>query len=108
MQWGALAVAALLYMVSAYLTFSDKYRNAPYFLPACLGIGVLTASIWFGMVKYLDDKQKIYFFSLCWDTMMVMVFYFLPLFLGVKLDKWSLFGIGLMLVGLSIVKLRIA
>jgi hypothetical protein len=59
------------------------------------------------MARYLDNKQKIYIFSLLWDTVMVLVWYFIPiLFFGVKIDRWILLGVLLMVLGLSIIKVR--
>ena len=107
MEWFTLALAGLMYSYCAYLSYNDVMRNTWYYVPLCVFMGTVLSMVWFGMCWYLDDKHKIYVYSLCWDVVMAGVYYIFPvLFLGVKLDRWSLCGLFLILLGVAIIKLR--
>jgi drug/metabolite transporter (DMT)-like permease len=106
-QFVALFLIGIMYGFSAWLTYKESNRNSSWFIPALLAIGTVVNLVWAGMARYLDNKQKIYIFSLLWDTVMVLVWYFIPiLFFGVKIDRWILLGVLLMVLGLSIIKVR--
>ena len=106
-EWLILAVIACMYCVSAYLSYSEGCRRAPWYWPVSILVGLVISATWYAMVKYLDDKQRIYVYSMCWDTTMCCAFYITPLvFFGVKLDRWSVVGLAFMLTGLAIIKSR--
>ncbi len=107
MEWLVLLLVAGIYCICSWLTYSEEMRNKWYFMPLAVVLGTVVSVIWFLMVKYLDDKQKIYVYSLCWDFMMMFVYYLYPVaLLGVKLDKWSLVGLGMIVGGIAVIKLR--
>jgi hypothetical protein len=82
-------------------------REKWWFVPLSVGIGTIVSTIWVLTIRYLGDKQKIYVFSLFWDFVMMFVYYLLPVvWFGVKLDKWSVGGIMLMVLGLVVLKMR--
>lgn len=59
------------------------------------------------MTKYLDDRERIYFYNLCWDVVMVMVYYFIPVFFfGVHVDRYRIVGLLMMLGGLALMKMK--
>lgn len=107
MQWWMLLLSFFMYCVCAYFSYSDEMRKKPWFIPVAVGLGTVVSTIWFITVRWLDDKQKIYVFSLFWDFVMMFVYYFLPIvWFGVKLDKWAAVGMLMMVAGLVIVKAR--
>lgn len=107
MEWLALAFACMLYSFCAYLSYNDKMRDEWYYVPLCIFMGTIVSTIWFITCRYLDDKQRIYVYSLFWDLMMGGVYYFMPLlFFGVRIDRWSLFGLFMVVAGLTIIKVR--
>lgn len=107
MQWWMLLITFFVYCVCAYLSYSEEMRGKWWFVPVAVALGTVVSTIWFLTVRYLGDKQKIYVFSLFWDFVMMFVYYFLPVvWFGVKMDKWSLGGMVLMVTGLLIIKLR--
>lgn len=108
MEWFFLALIACVYCSSAYLSYNQDFRRASWYWPTCVVMGLLTSGVWYAMVKYLDNKQRIYVYSLCWDTVMCCSFYLVPVFFfGGKLDRWAVFGLILMLVGLAVLKIRV-
>lgn len=107
MQYIALVLIGIMCGLSAWITYKESNRNSSWFIPTLIGIDIVSNLVWAGMTRYLDDKQKIYVFSLFWDTVMVLVWYFIPImFFGVKIDRWILLGVLLMILGLSIIKVR--
>lgn len=107
MEWFTLLLVGVVYTISTYLTYSEDIRQKWYFIPLAVLLGSLTSVLWFCTVRYINDKDRIYVYSLFWDFVMIAIFYLYPvLFLGVKLDKWSLLGLFLVLVGIVIIKIR--
>lgn len=107
MEWFVLLFVSLLYAVGAYMTYTEEARKQWWFIPFAVGLGAVVSTLWFLMVRWLDDKQRIYVYSLFWDAIMIAVYYFLPpLIFGVKLDKWSLVGLALIVGGVALIKVR--
>lgn len=106
MQWIALVVVFVLYSICCYFTFDDRTRAKWWYVPSGVFLGIVCNTIWLFMTRSLDDKEKIYFYALFWDAMIVVVFYGMPILLfGVKLNKWGLLGLALMITGLTIMKI---
>ena len=107
MQWLLLMIVSIIYLCESYLSYSDAWRRSYCYLPISIGLGLFSCIIWFVTVKYLDDRQRIYIFSLFWDSAMCFAFYLVPIICyNVKLDCWSLFGLFLMVAGLTIIKIK--
>lgn len=106
-EGGALAIAGCLYILVCWLGYNDEFRKTAYFVPVATAIAALVNLLWFTVLRTLDDRQKIYVFSMCWDAVIVGVYYSIPvLFLGVKLDRYGLIGVFLILCGVCLLKLR--
>jgi hypothetical protein len=106
-MWWTLILVAILYLVSAYLSYADEIRQGRWYLPVTILLGLAGTSVWVWVARELDDNKKIYVYSLCWDTIMVTAFYVVPLFFfGVKIDRWSMVGLALMITGFLIIKCR--
>ena len=107
MEWLWLLIVGLIYVICAYLTYKEEWREEPWYLPVCFFFGATLVVIWYLVIKYIGDKDRIYFYSLCWDAVMVGVYYFLPILVfGVKLDRYGILGLGLMTVGLVLLKIK--
>jgi hypothetical protein len=107
MEWVLMVLGCLTYCVCAYASYNDELRRQPYFVPVAIFLGTIVSTIWFMAVRYIDDRQKIYVYSLFWDLMLLSVYYFLPVaFFGVKMDKWGLLGVFIAFAGLCLVKAR--
>lgn len=106
-EWSLILLAIGLYCCSSYLSYSDAWRRSPWLIPVGMSIGIVSSIAWFMLVKQVDDKQRIYFYSLIWDTIICSCFYIVPIiFFSVKIDRWSFLGLALMICGLVIIKLR--
>lgn len=108
MQYWALVLTALIYSLGCWVTYSDDAKQRWWYLPLGVSLGALVNLIWFYVCRVLPENNKIYVFNLMWDAVMVAVYYGLPLlFFGVKLDRVTMVGATLMLVGIFVMKLRL-
>lgn len=90
------------------MSYNEAFRRSDYFIPVTILIGLLCSIIWNSMVKYIDDKNRIYYYSLVWDVSTIFVYYLFPLmFLNIKLEKFGIIGIIMIIFGLFVVKLNI-
>lgn len=107
MEWFWLAITAVIYVICAYLTYKEEWRNEWWYLPVSCSFGTILVFIWYLVIKYIGDKDRIYFYSICWDAILVGVYYLLPIALfGVKLDRYGIAGLSLMVAGLVLLKMK--
>ncbi len=107
LEWIFLFVIVGLYLATCSMSYNDAFRQSNYYLPSTILIGLLCSIIWNCMVKYLNDKNKIYFYSLVWDVCSIFIYYAFPLiFLNVKIHKFGIVGVALIIIGLVIVKMN--
>lgn len=106
MEWFVLFLVGLIYSFSAYITYTES-RDKWWAIPVGTLLGAIVAILWFTMARYLEDKHRIYVYSLFWDTTMWVVYYTIPLlFFGVKLDRWLVVGLSLIITGMVVIKIR--
>lgn len=107
MEWFWLGITGIMYVIGAYLTYKEEWRNEPWYIPVGVLFGSSLVLIWYLVVRYIGDRDRIYFYSLCWDVVMVGVYYILPVVLfGVKLDRYGIAGLCLMIAGLFLLKVK--
>lgn len=109
MEWVWLAVAMAAYVISCTLGFQEEFRrNSPWFIPINMLIGIGVSTIWYLNIRHLDDKDRIYFYGIVWDMGIVLTYYIIPLiFFDVRLSKLGLLGIGLMIAGMLLLKVKV-
>lgn len=101
-----LSITAVIYVISCWLTYSD-YKNEWWYIPIGVFLGVITGIVWYTAVKVFDDKQRMYVFNLLWDAMMMAIYYIMPLLLfDVKLTKWMVAGMTLIVAGAIVIKIK--
>lgn len=106
MEWLILCFALPLYFVMCYLGYSESLRRSSWFMPFCISINLLTSTLWFLAIKYIDNKNKIFFYSLCWDAVMIATACFVPIFLfNLNLNKTTIAGVFFMILGLFLIKI---
>jgi drug/metabolite transporter (DMT)-like permease len=108
MEWVWFAIAMLGYVVSCNFAFHEEFRrNSPWFIPINVLIGVALSTIWYINIRNLDDKDRIYFYGVVWDMGIVLTYYILPIiFFEVKLNRFGLAGVGFMIFGMLLLKLK--
>lgn len=106
MEWFWLFIVGILYCICAFLTYKEEWRYEWWYLPISSFFGSVLVLIWYLVIRHIGDKDRIYFYSLCWDGVLVGVYYFLPILLfGVRLERMGIVGLALILVGLVMIKL---
>jgi len=99
--------ALILSSASCYVSFNKSMHDKWFYIPVGLIIAVTTNLIWYNSTKLIGDEKKIYVFSLVWDFIVCLVYLFLPLIIfKIKLDKISVLGLFIMLLGLIIIKIK--
>ena len=102
-----LVLAGILYVFAAYMSYSEGMRREWWYVPLAVFVGTIASTIWFWTVRYIDDKDRIYVYTMFWDFVLCAVYFVVPLlWFGVKLDRWQLCGLLLMIIGLAVIKLR--
>ena len=67
--------------------------------------GGISNILWFLSAKIIGNHKEIYLYSLLWDFVVIGVYFILPIILfDIKLNKFGIFGLILMLVGILLVK----
>lgn len=106
MEWIIITVTAVLYAMGCWLTYADGARNYWWYVPLGVLIGAVVNLFWFLAVKWLDDKQRIFVFNLIWDSVLLLIYYILPLILfGVSIDKKMVLAMTLIISGMVVLKL---
>jgi len=100
-------LAVCIYFCSSYISYSDAWRKSGWFIPVGVVIGLIASTCWFILVKYVNNNQRIYVYSLFWDAIICWSFYVVPLiFFNIKIDRWGFLGLAMMVAGLTIIKIR--
>lgn len=108
MEWLILFFALPFYFTLSYLGYNELTRRTNWFIPVSVLINLILSIMWFFSVKYIDHKSRIFFYSLCWDSLMIATAYFVPILLfNLQLNKLTILGFFLMMVGLALIKIYI-
>lgn len=103
--WILLIIAGVFFAFGAWMSFSESFRNGRWFMPAFVSLSVATGMIWVWAVRIINDKERIYFYSLCWDSIILSCYYILPLFFfSFKFTNLTWAGIALIVLGFALVK----
>jgi hypothetical protein len=106
MIWLIFVSAFVLYFASAYISYHDEWKTRNFYFPLGIFIGLCITTLWFWLIKDIDDKNTIYFYSLIWDAIMIGVFYITPIIIyNVNINKTGLIGLILIIIGLIIFKI---
>lgn len=94
-------------MFGCWLSFSEKSKLQWWYIPLGIGLGMASNFLWFFCMKNLEDKYKAYILALIWEALVVAVYYGMPpLLFGVKIDRWTLFSMVLILTGIILLKCK--
>lgn len=103
-----LILFAIVYFSYAYISYDDAIiKSGLNFFILSMVIGLAHSVLWYFSSRFLSsDKEQFFIFVLIWDLIYMIVFYLTPIiFFGVKLDFWSMIGVGTMIGGLVIMKI---
>jgi len=95
----------IIYVIGSALSYIDALRRAWWYAPLFAILGVVTTYLFAWAAKLLDNKEKIYVFSLCYDTAMMIAYYLLPLLIfSTRPSTGVVIGTSLVVIGLFVVK----
>jgi len=98
-------INTLLYGLYCYLGYVESFKNSAWFTPACLSIVLVGNFMWIYYVKSTNDPNQIFVSGLIWDALLTASFTLVPfIFFNVKLNKYSMIGFVLCLIGLGLLK----
>ena len=67
----------------------------------------MVSSLWVSGIKLIDNKVRIFLFSLCWEFSVISIDYLVPLvFYGLNVNKYVVLGSLIVAVGLTVMKLN--
>lgn len=86
--------------LGSWASFTERARQSLYYVPGMVVISVLTGALFAAGCQYLDDKRKIFYFSLYYDVMVATAYYLLPLaFFGCRVSPQAVVGGFVILTG---------
>jgi len=107
MECAIILAVMTLYSTSVMLCYNSETRNSWYYPVVSILIGLCISSMWVTGVRVLDNKERIFFFSLCWAFAVIFVDYVIPLvFFGLNVNKYVVLGSLIVAAGLVIMKLN--
>ena len=107
MEWLIILAVMTLYSLSLVLCYDDNIRNAWYYPWLSVVIGIMVSTLWVSGIKFIDNKERIFLFSLCWEFSVISIDYLVPLvFYGLNVNKYVVLGSLIVAVGLTVMKLN--
>lgn len=107
MEWLIILAVMSLYSVSLMMCYSDSTRNSWYYPIVSLGFSLIVSTLWVTGVRYLDNKDRIFFFSLCWEFCVIFIDCTIPLvFFGIGANRNVVIGAFVVAAGLTFMKLN--
>ncbi len=104
LAWLLLIPAFAFFMIGSYATYNDAFRRSYHFAPVFLSMNFLCGLVWLYASRILDDKTKLFIYSMFWDALMMFCYYVLPLlFGGIRPNYGIIIGSILVVGGLSVV-----
>ena len=87
------------------LSYTDSFRRTWWYMPLFTVLGCIVTCLFAWGVKLLDNKEKVYTFSLYYDTVVMAAYYLLPLLIfSTRPSPGTICGAILVVVGLFVVK----
>lgn len=101
-------VYVLFAIASAICTVLNyRYKDESWYLPALFLVCNCFTALWFWLTRYLKTDQDMLVAGLIWDAVLTVVSLVIPLiFYKVQLDWRFVVGLGLVVVGLVLLKVR--
>lgn len=99
-------IGFLLYCVSVAFSYSNWFKNSPWFIPIGLIISIAINYLWLYICKNTIDKHILYLRGIYWDGMIVGCYTIIPVLLfEVRFKATTAIGLALVIIGMIITKL---
>jgi drug/metabolite transporter (DMT)-like permease len=101
-----LAIGTLIYTIYAWLTFSPSMKASSYLIPLGISMAIAGNYLWITMARSIQQPAELVYYGMLWDSMITLSFILVPIvFFGVRFNLVSGIGCGLVLVGLTLMKM---
>ena len=108
MIWLCLLPSFVVHCAGAYLTYSKSCRDAFWYIPVSLILTCISTTIYTLAARQLRGVQEIMLFSFAWDTLMLLAYYGMPMFLKNKeMGIHSYLSATVIVIGIIYFKLTI-
>lgn len=102
----SLIFATLVCSVYTFLIYATWFKNLSFFYVAVVVLGIGMSIPWGFIVRYTPTKESLFLYSIAWDVMVTVVSLLIPIFFyAVRFSFLSWIGIGIIVIGLIILKL---
>lgn len=107
MEWIYFLIAAIIYLFASWMTYSDSAKQAAWYIPVGIFVGAVLSCLWYLAARLITVKEKMVAYSMAWDSMMMTIYYLMPLiFFGARLNAWGYFAMFMILSGIVILKMK--
>ena len=96
---------SVIYAFLAVIAYIPSVKNHYIYYPLGLVLALVTNFLWLYLSKRTIDHGLITKYALIWDAIIILSITVAPLFFGVRLSTPNLIGVGLMIVGIIMIKL---
>lgn len=99
-------VGLITYCLMCYISYSAVLKSSSWYYPIGLVSALITNYTWLWISKVESNPSKLLVKGLYWDAMITLVYLILPLyFFHAKLNTTQSVGLGLIVMGLTLIKL---
>jgi hypothetical protein len=80
------------FAVGSLFTYNKALRESPYYFPAFFACGMVVSGVWVLASRRFQSDEKIMFFSLVWDVLMLLCYYVAPLLFKGESLSWQAYA----------------
>lgn len=100
-----LLIAAIVYISSAYMSYSPTIKASSWYFIVGIILANIANILWMILAKNTTDNSKLVLYGLFWDSILTFSFLLTPfLFFDIKLSMPQMVGIGLIIAGIICTK----
>lgn len=101
-----IGLATIVYSAYAWITFNPALKTFAYLVPLGLLLAVIGNWAWISIARSIQEPSELVIYGMLWDAMITLTFVMVPvLFFGVRFNVVSGLGCGLVLIGLTLMKI---
>jgi multidrug transporter EmrE-like cation transporter len=98
-------IGFMVYLFTVCMNYSDKAKAAFWYYPLGMVLSLVSNYIWMYLAKNSENPNQVYVRGLVWDSMIIFCYSILPFFFfSVKFGIYQSIGVGLVLIGLGLIK----